>query len=85
VYTVLVTPEQKARFRQILDSYDQAIATVNTSDENTVDILIRCAEVVATTQAIIENARHTLSNNKIIMDANRRANEQVRILLNDLA
>lgn len=85
-----MTPEHKARFHAILDEYDTAMQLIG-ADECAIDTTVHARELLLGTQRLIIEAdailsvmRKNLTTNKRIMDANRRANDQVRILLNEM-
>lgn len=86
-----MTPEHKARFHAILDEYDTAMQLIGDADECAIDTTVHARELLLGTQRLIIEAdailsvmRKNLTTNKRIMDANRRANDQVRILLNEM-
>jgi hypothetical protein len=79
-----MTPEQRARFQQILDEYDTAIAAINDADADALDIIAHANDARYSNEQVLAAGRMNLVINKRIMEANRRANDQVRILLNEL-
>jgi uncharacterized protein YbaP (TraB family) len=71
-----MTPEQRARLQKIIDEYNTSIAAVNQADYQALDSLVHADE-------IIKAQKQNMVINKQLMDASRRANAQVIVLLNE--